>query len=232
LHADESPYEHVRRLMPNAPEPKVRARAAEMGFSGEAADTKVASLSGGERARLLIGLATFHGPHLLILDEPTNHLDIEARAALIDALSDYTGAVLLITHDRHLLDSCAERLWLVANGTVQPYDGDIDQYRREVLGRAGAERLAGGKTARVSAPPLRRSELAPLRKKIVALEAEIEKLEKEIAALDGRLADPGLSSDVAELARLGKARARLAEQLASTEEDWLEASARREALNA
>jgi ATP-binding cassette subfamily F protein 3 len=232
LHADESPYEHVRRLMPNAPESKVRSRAAEMGFSGDAADTKVASLSGGERARLLIGLATFDGPHLLILDEPTNHLDIEARAALIDALSEYTGAVLLITHDRHLLDSCAERLWLVAEGTVRPYDGDIDQYRREVLGRAGAERLSGSKSSRASAPPPKRSQLAPLRKKIAALEAEIEKLENEIAALDVKLTDPRLGTNPGEIARLGKERARLSDRLAQTEEDWLEASAKREELSA
>jgi ATP-binding cassette subfamily F protein 3 len=232
LNADESPCAHVRRLMPNAPEPKVRSRAAEMGFSGDAADTKVASLSGGERARLLIGLATFDGPHLLILDEPTNHLDIEARAALIDALSQYSGAVLLITHDRHLLDACAERLWLVADGTVHPYDGDIDQYRREVLGRAGAERLSGGKTARTSAPPPKRSQLAPLRKRIAALEAEIEKLENEIAVLDAKLADPWLAANPGEIARLGRERARLSDRLAQTEEDWLEASAKREELSA
>jgi ATP-binding cassette subfamily F protein 3 len=232
LHANESPCEHVRQLMPNAPEPKVRARAAEMGFSGDAADTRVASLSGGERARLLIGLATFDGPHLLILDEPTNHLDIEARAALIDALSEYSGAVLLITHDRHLLDACAERLWLVADGTVHPYDGDIDQYRREVLGRAGAERLGGGKTARPSAAPPKRSQLAPLRKRIATLEAEIEKLENEIAVLDAKLTDPKLAANPGEIAQLGKEHARLSDRLAQTEEDWLEASAKREELSA
>ena len=232
LHADESPAEHVRRLMPNAPEAKVRGRAAEMGFSAAMANTKVGSLSGGERARLLLGLATFHGPNLLILDEPTNHLDIEARAALIEALSEYTGAVVLVTHDRYLLDSCAERLWLVAGGTVQPYDGDLDQYRRDVLGRSGAERMTGGgKAARVS-DGAKRSELAPLRKKIAALEAEIEKLEKEIAAIDGKLAvSASLSGNAAEIASLGRDRARLSDRLVKTEEDWLAASARREELS-
>ena len=122
LHADELPAEHVRRLMPGAPESKVRSRAAEMGFSASAADTKVAQLSGGEKARLLLGLAAFHGPHLLILDEPTNHLDIEARAALISAVNDFPGAVVLVSHDRHLLDACADRLWLVADGTVKPFE--------------------------------------------------------------------------------------------------------------
>jgi ATP-binding cassette subfamily F protein 3 len=232
LHADESPYEHVRRLMPNAPEPKVRARVAQMGFSGEMADTVVSSLSGGERARLLIGLACFHGPNLLILDEPTNHLDIEARAALIEALSNYTGAVLLITHDRHLLDSCAERLWRVADGTVAPYEGDVDQYRREVLGRSGAQRLSAPKAASIN-PAEKRAELAPLRKKIATLESEIEKLEKEIAALDAKLADSAsLSGNAAKFAELGRDRAKKSERLAKAEEEWLAASARREELSA
>jgi ATP-binding cassette subfamily F protein 3 len=233
LHADESPAEHVRRLMPNAPEPKVRSRAAEMGFSAEAANTKVASLSGGERARLLIGLATFHGPNLLILDEPTNHLDIEARAALIEALSDYTGAVLLITHDRHLVDACAERLWLVADGTVKPYEGDLDQYRREVLGRSGAERMTGGARTERLTGSAKRAELAPLRKKIATLEAEIEKLEKEISDIDAKLADSAsLSGNASKIAQLGRERAQKSDRLAKAEEEWLAASARREELSA
>ncbi len=232
LHADESPYEHVRRLMPTIAEPKVRSRVAQMGFSGEMADTKVGSLSGGERARLLIGLACFNGPHLLILDEPTNHLDIEARAALIEALSNYTGAVLLITHDRHLLDACAERLWRVADGTVQPYEGDVDQYRREVLGRSGAQRLGAPKAANIN-PAEKRAELAPLRKKIAALESEIEKLEGEIAALDAKLADSAsLSGNAAKFAELGRERAKKSDRLAEAEEEWLAASARREELSA
>jgi len=234
LHADESPAQHVRRLMPNAPEPKVRSRAAEMGFSAEAANTKVASLSGGERARLLIGLATFNGPNLLILDEPTNHLDIAARAALIEALSDYTGAVLLITHDRHLVDACAERLWLVSGGTVKPYEGDLDQYRREVLGRSGAERITGaGKAERGGTDNAKRAELGPLRKKIATLEAEIEKLEKEIADIDAKLADSAsLSGNAAKIAQFGRDRAQKSDRLAKVEEEWLEASARREELSA
>jgi ATP-binding cassette subfamily F protein 3 len=235
LHADESPYEHVRRLMPSAPEPKVRSRAAEMGFSGAAADTKVVSLSGGEKARLLLGLAAFRGPHLLILDEPTNHLDIEAREALIEAVNEYEGAVLLVTHDRHLLDACAERLWLVANGTVRPYEGDIDQYRRDVLGRAGAQRM-GGRAAPADEKQrgaAKRSELGPLRKRIAALESEIEKLEKEIAEIDIKLADStSLSGNAAKIAQLGRDRARKSDRLAQAEEEWLAASARREELSA
>src|SRR5258707_1079238 len=126
-------YDHVRKLLPDAPEAKVRAVAGSFGFSGVNADKQVENLSGGEKARLMMGLATHGGPHLLILDEPTNHLDIDSRAALIEAINDYSGATILISHDRHLLDACADRLWLVANGTVTPFDGDLDDYRRRVF---------------------------------------------------------------------------------------------------
>jgi ATP-binding cassette subfamily F protein 3 len=234
LHADESPYEHIRRLMPGAPEPKVRSRAAEMGFSAAAADTKVAQLSGGEKARLLLGLAAFHGPHLLILDEPTNHLDIEARAALISAVNDFPGAVVLVSHDRHLLDACADRLWLVANGTVKPYEADLDQYRREVLGASGAARI-GGKAKEKSAPKSSadRAEIKTLKKRIRELETEIEKFEREIEKLDAKLADASLHAEnPAEALRLGKSRSDAAVTLAKLEEEWLAASARGEALSA
>ena len=148
--------------MPDAPEAKVRARAGAIGFSGAAADTPVANLSGGEKARLLLGLATFAGPHLVILDEPTNHLDIDSRAALVEAINDYPGAVILVSHDRYLLEACADRLWLVADGTVAPYEGDLDDYRRIVLGRE-ARKADARTTARrasrapISAAPRRRS---------------------------------------------------------------------------
>ena len=118
-------------------EAKIRTRCAQMGFPNVKADTKVALLSGGEKARLLMGLCTFAGPHVLIMDEPTNHLDIDSRAALIDAINSYAGAVILVSHDRHLLEACAERLWLVADGTVKTFNGDMDDYRRHVLESAG-----------------------------------------------------------------------------------------------
>jgi len=243
LHADESPCEHVRRLMPGAPEAKVRARAAEMGFSAAAADTKVAQLSGGEKARLLLGLAAFHGPHMLILDEPTNHLDIEARAALIAAVNDFPGAVVLVSHDRHLLDACAERLWLVAGGTVKPYEGDLDQYRREVLGRSGAGRMNGKGNDKNEKPKearkhserseAERAEIKTLKKRLKELEAEIGKFEREIEKLDRTLADATLHAEnPAKAARLGKTRSDSALNLAKLEEEWLAASARDEALRA
>src|SRR5438132_6568147 len=123
LNEDGSPYDHVRRLMPDAPESKVRGRVGTIGFSGKAGDTLVGSLSGGEKARLLLGLATFFGPHMIILDEPTNHLDIDSRAALAEAINEFPGAVIMVSHDRHLLDSCADRLWVVADRTVSPVYG-------------------------------------------------------------------------------------------------------------
>src|SRR5919106_466488 len=133
LNVDASPYDHVRRLMPDAPETKVRGRSGAIGFSGKAGDTLVKSLSCGEKARLLLGLATFFGPSMIILDEPTNHLDIDSRAALAEAINAFPGAVIMVSHDRYLIEACADQLWVVANQTVTTYDGDLDEYRRMVL---------------------------------------------------------------------------------------------------
>ncbi|MBB3770285.1 ATP-binding cassette subfamily F protein 3 [Angulomicrobium tetraedrale] len=224
LVAEDTVYDHVRRLMPDAPEARVRSRAAEMGFSGEPANTRIASLSGGEKARLLLGLAAFRGPHLLILDEPTNHLDIAARQALVEALNDFPGAVILISHDRSLLDAAAERLWLVGDGTVRPYEGDLDEYQQLVL-RRGSEKSRGDKTAsdtrsRDGAP--KRPALGPLRKQIKEAESAMAKMERQLAELDAKLAAPGLyEKDPREAARLSSTRAELAVKLASEEERWI-----------
>ncbi|MGQ3676121.1 ribosomal protection-like ABC-F family protein [Xanthobacter sp. TB0139] len=233
LHPEESAVEHVRRLMPDAPEARVRARAAEMGFSAGKADTRVSSLSGGEKARLLLGLATFHGPHLVILDEPTNHLDIEARAALMEALNDFPGAVILISHDRSLLEACAEQLWRVGGGVVKPYEGDLDQYRREVLSRADGDRMTSEgrkdkaetrKDAKAEKP--RRIATGPIKKRVKAAESLMEKLGKELSGLDTRLSSPDLhAKDPMEAARLAQQRHEIAEAMAAAEEEWLMASA-------
>jgi ATP-binding cassette subfamily F protein 3 len=229
-------YQHLRRLMPDAPEARVRARVGAIGFPGAAADTPVVNLSGGEKARLLLGLATFEGPNLVLLDEPTNHLDIDSRAALIEAINDYPGAIVLVSHDRFLLEACADRLWLVADGGVAPFDGDLDDYRRMILSeRGGAENTAARKTA--ESPPRetradqrraaaqKRTELAPLRRRIAALEADLTKLGARIAEIDKVLADPQLyHGDPARLTALAKERAETAEALAAVEMDWLAAS--------
>ncbi len=139
LPVGKTPYQHMLDLMPDATEAQRRTRLGTLGFGVDKADTRAENLSGGEKARLLFALATFHGAHLLILDEPTNHLDVDAREALVRALNDYEGAVILITHDRHLIEACADRLWIVRGGTVRSYDGDVDRYRAECLAERGAD---------------------------------------------------------------------------------------------
>lgn len=231
-----SAYGHVRRLMPDAPEVKVRARTGAIGFPGAMADTLVVNLSGGEKARLLLGLATFDGPHLVVLDEPTNHLDIDSRAALIEAINTYPGAIILVSHDRYLLEACADRLWLVADGGVVPFDGDLDDYRRMVLKeRGGAEEAKGrspvettpreGRANLRRAAAQKRAELAPLRRRIAGLEADLTKLAARIAEIDVALADPKLyHGDPARLTALAKERAETADALATAEMEWLTAS--------
>jgi ATP-binding cassette subfamily F protein 3 len=229
----ESAYQHLRRLMPDAAEAKVRTRLGSLGFSADMADQPVATLSGGEKARLLLGLATFSAPHLVILDEPTNHLDIDSRAALVEAINDFPGAVILVSHDRHLLEACADRLWLVANGTVTPYDGDLDDYRRRVLSDRGGgakssdgDRKAEARAGQQRAAAPRRAELSPLRKRIKSAETDVARLGAAIAEIDAKLADPLLfSRDPREAARLAKTRSDAAASLAKAEDDWLEASA-------
>ena len=231
LEPDASPYDHVRRLMPEAPEAKVRARVGAFGFSGAAGDTAVKNLSGGEKSRLLLGLASFDAPQLIILDEPTNHLDIDSRGALIEAINDYPGAVILVSHDRHLLEATADRLWLVADGKVKPFDGDLDDYRRAVLSeRSGGTSEAKTENASPSRSDVRRAaaekraETAPLRKRVKDAEAAIARLTKELAAVDGKLADGELFAREPEQAgALAKTRAELTRALAAAEEEWLSA---------
>ena len=239
LNPSDSAYQHVRELMPDAPEARVRARAGAMGFPGDKADTPVKNLSGGEKARLLLGLVTFHGPHMIILDEPTNHLDIDSRAALVEGINNYTGAVVLVSHDRHLLERCVDRLWLVADGRVTPYDGDLDEYQQIVLSDRGgttkterdASRAARADVRRAAAE--KRAELAPLRQRINATEKLMGKLNQDIAKIDAQLADPQIfTRDAAKAASLSKARADAARQLEKAEEDWLEASSEYEMANA
>jgi ATP-binding cassette, subfamily F, member 3 len=241
LHVDEGAFAHLRRLMPNAPEAKVRARAGAIGFPQALADTPSGQLSGGEKARLLLGLATFAGPHLLMLDEPTNHLDIDSRSALIAAINDFPGAVILVSHDRYLIEACADRLLLVADGAAAPFDGDLDDYRRLVLADRGADddkRANGpkaGAPARTGRADARRAaaekriELAPLRRRIAQAEAAVTRLTAEIARIDAALAEAGLfARDPAKAGALAKARADHADALAKAEEEWLEASALQE----
>lgn len=234
LFPEENPIEHVRRLMPKEPEAKIRAAVARMGLSTEKMMTKAKELSGGEKARLLMGLATFDGPNLLILDEPTNHLDIDSREQLVLALNDFEGAVILIAHDRHLIEATMERLWLVKDSTVKPYDGDMDDYRNDILGISKPKEVkqaqkdnsqTKSKNDQRKASAEKRAELAPLRKQIQEQEALMERLQKLIARLDETLADPELytkSPDKA--AEKAKERADAVNRLDDAESRWLKLS--------
>jgi len=233
LNEDGSPYDHIRALMPDAPESKVRGRAGAIGFSGKAADTSVKSLSGGEKARLLLGLATFFGPNMIILDEPTNHLDIDSRAALAEAINDFPGAVIMVSHDRYLIEACADRLWVVADGTVTGFDGDLDDYRSLVLS-SRMERISlrnnDERDDREKAERSRNERRKPLRQRIAEAEAEIERISGIIAKIDTALALPDIfSRDPKQAAQLAKARVSAASALQRAEEGWLEASSQHDA---
>ena len=232
LNLNDTPYLAVSRLMREAPESRIRARAAQMGFPNVKADTKVSSLSGGEKARLLMGLCTFAGPHLLILDEPTNHLDIDSRSALAEAINDFGGAVILISHDQYLLEACADRLWLVADGGVRPFDGDMAEYRKFVLdsargGGADKKREAAANSqaeARRDAAKARK-DAAPLMRKVKAAEEKMGKFTDLIARIDTALSDPrAFERSPAEASKLAQQRAEVARALAAAEEEWLELS--------
>jgi ATP-binding cassette subfamily F protein 3 len=230
LDLEASTYDHLRRLMQDAPESKVRARAGTIGFSGKAADTIVKSLSGGEKARLLLGLATFFGPNLIILDEPTNHLDIDSRAALAEAINAFPGAVIMVSHDRYLIESCADRLWVVADHAVTNYDGDIDDYRRMILSARGSQNDARDRNAardNGGDKPQRSKTVkrGPLKQRISQAEAEISRISEIIAKIDTALALPDLfTRDPKQAAQLSRARAGAADALQRAEEEWLQAS--------
>jgi ATP-binding cassette subfamily F protein 3 len=222
----DTPLSAVRRLVSNAPEKIVRAHVARLGFPATKAETTVAQLSGGEKARLLLGLAGFEAPHLLILDEPTNHLDIDSRTALIEALNEYEGAVILIAHDRHLLEACVDRLWLVARGTVAPFEGDLDDYRRLILSASG-ELTGPPRPMSKPAEPVRKQERLPasVRKRITALEEQLARLEGLIARVDAALADPdAFRREPQKAAQLAAQRRDLQQALAAAEAEWLELS--------
>ena len=229
-----TPYSHVAPLMPDTTEAKIRARCASIGFPNVKADTRITELSGGEKARLLMGLATFNGPSRVILDEPTNHLDIDSRAALIDAINEYEGAVILVSHDRRLLEACADRLWLVANGTVKSFDGDMEDYQRYVLDMARGSEGSGQKAKDALKPaaeapkrePTRtRKDAQPLRKKIEAVEDRIQKFEALMQRIDATLAKPDVfAKDPAKAGQLAQQRSELERALARAEAEWLELS--------
>jgi ATP-binding cassette subfamily F protein 3 len=233
----QTPLEHIIDLMPYDSEAKRRSRIAQMGLTTSRMDTLVKNLSGGERARLLLGLITFGGPGMLILDEPTNHLDIDSRDALVEALNDYTGAVLIISHDRHLIEATVDKLWIAQNGTIEEFDEDLDSYQRMLTsgkdkptkGAATPAPVVDKKAARQDSAA-KRLEVAPLRKSIKEAEQKLTRLRTELEKIDAILADPKVYDGAPErIILLGKDKARFSTDIATTEERWLSLSEELEA---
>lgn len=249
LRTDETPLEHMKRLAPDVREQDLRDFLGIYRFSGDFASSLVGPMSGGEKTRLALALIAWKKPNLLVLDEPTNHFDMETREALTMALSTFEGAVLIVSHDRHLLRAATERLWLVHEGRVDEYDGDLDDYaelvlehRRTTAAVERAERLAAKEAPSVNKKEARRQEaqerqrIAELRK---PLKKELDKVEKELSrksealkALAARLADPELysSADPDEVARVTREHGELAPQVEELEMRWLELSEQIEAV--
>lgn len=219
LDLNETPLAHVRRLRPAEAPPRLRARLAGFGLMEAQAETKVGQLSGGQKARLSLLIATIDAPHLLILDEPTNHLDIESREALTEALNDYTGAVVLVSHDMHLLGLVADRLWLVRDGAVAPYEGDLDDYRRFLLGGDEPKQVEEKPKAAPKRAP--RDEILGLRAEARRAEERVQKLTEMLAKLDVKLADPALYNDPYEAKRWTAKRAEAVQAMARAEEIWM-----------
>ena len=253
LRMDETPLEHLRHLAPDAREQELRDFLGTYRFSGDFAEAKVAPMSGGEKARLALALIAWKKPNLLVLDEPTNHLDMETREALTMALSTYEGAVLLVSHDRHLLRAVTDELWLVHEGRKEVFEGDLDDYakivldhRRVTAAEARAEHQAD-KAARNEAQPVNNKEARrlaaqerariaelrkPLKKKLEKVEREMNALSEKLKALDTQLADPAFynGADQGKVAQTLREHGELAPKVEALEMHWLELSEKIEAL--
>ncbi|WP_370313518.1 ABC-F family ATP-binding cassette domain-containing protein [Sagittula sp.] len=222
LHLDETPLQHLQRERPDSPPAKLRALLAGFGLYAAQAETEVARLSGGQKARLSLLLATLDAPHLLILDEPTNHLDIESREALMEALTAYSGAVILVSHDMHLLSMVADRLWLVSGGTVNPYDEDLDSYRALLLAKDSPSKPEKPKEKPKRAT---RDQILDLRAEVRKCEERVTKLEDMREKLANKLANPALyeNDKVGELEVWNKKYAEIMEGLSRAEALWMAA---------
>jgi len=229
-----SAYDHVVELMPDATEAQRRSRLAQFGLGLKNAETPAGDLSGGEKARLLFSLVGFHKPHLLVLDEPANHLDIDSRAELIKSLNGYEGAVLIISHDRNLLEAVVDRLWLVDKGTVTTYDGSLEDYRALQLekDRSQKKQNAGEGDSRKQSrrdSAEARKRLAPLKKAYETIEAKIAKAKARLPLIDKALSVTDIFTiDPDKAVKLGQERAELGRVIESLEMDWLEALERYE----
>ncbi|EAQ23990.1 ABC transporter, ATP-binding protein [Roseovarius sp. 217] len=228
LHLDETPIDHIRRMRPTETPAKLRARLGGFGIGAEQAETLVGKLSGGQKARLSLMLATVDAPHMLILDEPTNHLDIESREALVEALTAYSGAIILVSHDMHLLGLVADRLWLVRGGEVAPYEGDLESYRAMLLNGSDTEKPAEKpKEIKVKRPS--RDAILKLRQDVKRCEERLEKLHGMEGKVAEKLADPKIYHDVHGLTQWQKKYAEIKQGLSLAETLWMEALERLEA---
>jgi ATP-binding cassette subfamily F protein 3 len=223
LFIDETPLDHIRRLRPKKTPAQLRAIMGGFGIGAEQADTEVGRLSGGQKARLSLLLATIDAPHLLILDEPTNHLDIESREALVEALTAYSGAVILVSHDMHLLSLVADRLWLVKGGRVTPYDDDLDTYRSQLL--SGDKPTTKAASDKPKVKKASRDEILALRAEVRKCEDRLEKLMEMHEKLSAKLADPELYSDknIVDLEVWNKKFAEVEEAMSRAENLWVTA---------
>ncbi|WP_172295335.1 ABC-F family ATP-binding cassette domain-containing protein [Pseudoruegeria sp. HB172150] len=228
LRVEETPLEHLRRLLPGELPGKHRARLGGFGLGAAQAETVVGKLSGGQKARLSLMLATLDAPHLLILDEPTNHLDIESREALVEALTEYTGAVILVSHDMHLLSLVADRLWLVKDGHVTPYEEDLEAYRRMLL---SSDKPVDKARAEKPKPVASREQKLALRAEVRKCEARVEKLNDMRDKLAKKLADPGLyePEKLGEMEVWQKKYAEVMDGLDRAEGLWMQAQEKLEA---
>jgi ATP-binding cassette subfamily F protein 3 len=234
LSTDDTPLEHMTRQMKGATPAAVRGQLGRFGFSGDKAITLVGKLSGGERARLALALITRDAPHMLILDEPTNHLDVDAREALVQALNAYTGCVLLVSHDRHMLEATADRLVLVDEGTAKEFDGTIDDYIALILGNSAKEKAAkANKKNDRKAAAEAREKAQVLKKDAQAIERDLARLTEQRDALDAAMAGkatPALARLT--MAQLMKRRASLDTEIEVAEAKWMKANEALEALAA
>ncbi len=244
LDYEATPFDHMARALgPGTPEPKIRAQLGRFGFSRDRADLKVGLMSGGEKTRLLLALATRNAPHLLLLDEPTNHLDMDARASLIDAINDFEGAVVLVSHDTHLVKMVADQLWVVAGGKVTPFEGDIDEYQAKLLRDRSGRPAKDGKAKKENrqkkederprqqqqqppspapAPAAPKAKRGPLKRALEAAEKNLESLGKKRAEIEAKLADPATYAGPPSVAQeLQKEKLRLERELAHAEHEWL-----------
>ena len=232
LVAGESPYQHMERLRPKELPTQLRARLGGAGFDANIVDNPVERLSGGQKARLLMAMATIDAPHILIFDEPTNHLDIESREALVHALNAYEGTVILVSHDSHLVETVADQLWIVQDGLVAPFDGDMADYERQLLARPAIDGAAGqrkkSKSMRSDAKPRsrgleHRQNLSQLRAKVKSAEKTLGMLAIEKKQTEVEMAKPGFygRKNSRKIADFSIKLAKIEAAIIDAEQDWL-----------